>query len=34
MSGKVLTSIFDASVQLSSLQRYSMTKLVNPELGS
>ena len=31
MSGKVLTSIFDASVQLSSLQRYSMTKLVNPE---
>tara|TARA_R110000751_G_scaffold8688_4_gene33774 strand:+ start:493 stop:1104 length:612 start_codon:yes stop_codon:yes gene_type:complete len=31
MSSKFLTSIFDASVQLSSLQRYSMTKLVNPE---
>ena len=26
-----IKQVFDASVQLSSLQRYSMTKLVNPE---
>ena len=26
-----IRQVFDASVQLSSLQRYSMTKLVNPE---
>ena len=31
MGSKTLESIFHASVQLSSLQRYSMTKLVNPE---
>ena len=31
MGNKTLESIFHASVQLSSLQRYSMTKLVNPE---